>query len=278
MVNHLSDATTLANGVRMPWLGFGVYKVSEGDEVVQAVKTAIDVGYRSIDTASFYENEEGVGRALKESDVAREELFLTSKVWNDEQGYNETLAAFDRSLNRLQTDYLDLYLIHWPMKQTYEDTWHALGKLYDSGRVKAIGVSNFEIHHLKELLKGHTHKPVVNQVELHPRFAQKELRAFCQEHNVQVEAWGPLGQGRLLDHPVLEEVGKKHGKSPAQVMLRWAIQNDVVVIPKSTTPARIQANADIFDFSLDGEDVAKIDTINEEKRYSGNPDEIGGWI
>lgn len=274
---HLTETTTLANGLEMPRLGFGVFKVSEGNEVVNAVKSAIEVGYRSIDTASFYQNEEGVGQAIKESGVAREDLFLTSKVWNDEQGFNETIAAFDRSLNKLGTDYLDLYLVHWPMKATYSETWQALGKLYDDGRVKAIGVSNFEIPHLKELLKDHTHKPVINQVELHPQLAQKPLREFCKEQGIQIESWGPLGQGRLLENDILKQVAAKHNKSTAQIMLRWAIQNDIVVIPKSTTPERIKSNTEVFDFTLSDDDLKNIDTLNKEERFGGNPSEVGGW-
>lgn len=213
----LISTTTLNNGVKMPWLGFGVFKVQEGEEVVNSVKTAIEVGYRSIDTAAIYRNEEGVGKAIAESNVPREELFVTTKVWNGDQGYESTLAAFESSLNKLGLDYLDLYLIHWPVpsKGLYVETWKALEKLYKDGRVRAIGVSNFNVNHLENLLANCEIKPMVNQVEYHPVFNQKELHDFCKEKEIQLEAWSPLMQGSLLNDPVLVDIGNKYNKSTA---------------------------------------------------------------
>lgn len=208
MVSSLKDTVTLHNGVKMPWFGLGVFKVEEGSQVVESVKAAIKNGYRSIDTAAIYQNEEGVGKGIKEAGVPREELFITSKVWNSDQGYEKTLAAFDETLRKLGLDYLDLYLIHWPGKDKYKDTWRALEKLYKDGRVKAIGVSNFNVHHLESLLEDAEIKPMVNQVEFHPRLTQAELRDYCKKQGIQVEAWSPLMQGKLLDDQVLTDIAK----------------------------------------------------------------------
>ncbi|MCL6586625.1 MAG: aldo/keto reductase [Anoxybacillus sp.] len=269
----LQDGAMLHNGVRMPWLGLGVYKVQEGEEVVQAVKTAIEIGYRHIDTAAFYQNEEGVGRAVKESGVPREELFITTKVWNSDQGYDTTLKAFEESLKKLDLSYIDLYLVHWPVKGKYKETYKALEKLYKDGFVRAIGVSNFQIHHLQDLMATCEIKPMVNQVEYHPRLTQKTLHAFCKENGIQLEAWSPLMRGgELLNEPVLMEIGKKYGKTPAQVILRWDLQNEVVTIPKSVTPKRIKENAGIFDFELTVEEMKAIDALNQDKRIGPDPD------
>jgi methylglyoxal/glyoxal reductase len=277
MTNSLLSTTTLNNGVKMPWLGFGVFKVQEGEEVVNSVKTALEVGYRSIDTAAIYRNEEGVGQAIAESNVPREELFVTTKVWNGDQGYEATLAAFETSLNKLGLDYLDLYLIHWPVpsKGLYVETWKALEKLFKDGRVRAIGVSNFNVNHLEDLLANCEIKPMVNQVEYHPVFNQKELRDFCKKNEIQLEAWSPLMQGGLLNDPVLVEIANKYNKSTAQVILRWDIQTGVVTIPKSIKPHRIADNADIFDFELTQEDLNQISTLNQNKRQFGDPEVIG---
>jgi diketogulonate reductase-like aldo/keto reductase len=277
MTKSLLSTTTLNNGVKMPWLGFGVFKVQEGEEVVNSVKTALEVGYRSIDTAAIYRNEEGVGQAIVESNVPREELFVTTKVWNGDQGYEATLAAFETSLNKLGLDYLDLYLIHWPVpsKGLYVETWKALEKLYKDGRVRAIGVSNFNVNHLEDLLANCEIKPMVNQVEYHPVFNQKELRDFCKKNEIQLEAWSPLMQGGLLNDPVLVEIANKYNKSTAQVILRWDIQTGVVTIPKSIKPQRIADNADIFDFELTQEDLNQISTLNQNKRQFGDPEVIG---
>ncbi|UQZ47352.1 glyoxal/methylglyoxal reductase [Bacillus sp. PK3-037] len=274
MPTSLKDTVKLHNGVEMPWFGLGVFKVENGSEATESVKAAIKNGYRSIDTAAVYKNEEGVGIGIKESGVAREELFITSKVWNEDQGYDTTLAAFEKSLERLQLDYLDLYLIHWPGKDKYKDTWRALEKLYKDGKIRAIGVSNFQVHHLEELLKDAEIKPMVNQVEFHPRLTQKELRDYCKKQGIQLEAWSPLMQGQLLDNEVLTQIAEKYNKSVAQVILRWDLQHEVVTIPKSIKEHRIIENADIFDFELSQEDMDKIDALNQDERVGPNPDEL----
>ncbi|SDS51861.1 Aldo/keto reductase [Paenibacillaceae bacterium GAS479] len=276
MTNNLQDKTTLHNGVEMPWFGLGVFKVEEGQELENAVKTAIKHGYRSIDTAAIYENEEGVGRGisegLKEAGIAREELFVTSKVWNADLGYESTLAAYETSLKKLDLDYLDLYLIHWPVEGKFKEAWKALETIYKEGRVKAIGVSNFHIHHLEELMKDSEIKPMVNQVEYHPRLTQKGLQDFCKDQGIQFEAWSPLMQGQLLDNPVLKEIADKYQKSIAQVILRWDLQNGVVTIPKSTKEHRIVENASVFDFEITKEDMERIHGLNQSLRVGPDPD------
>ncbi|MCF6094635.1 aldo/keto reductase [Microaerobacter geothermalis] len=272
MISHISDCTVLNNGVKMPWFGLGVYKAKDGDEVIHAIKAALKAGYRSIDTAAFYENEVGVGKAVKESDIPREELFITTKVWNSSQGYDSTLAAFEESRRKLGLDYIDLYLIHWPVKGKYKDTWRALEKLYKEGYVKAIGVSNFQIHHLQDLMADSEIIPMVNQVEYHPYLTQKELHNFCKTRNIQLEAWSPLMRGQIFDHPTIQEISGKYQKTPAQVILRWDLQNEVVTIPKSVHEHRIIENADIFDFELSPEDMARIDGLNMNKRIGPDPD------
>ncbi|MBU8906813.1 aldo/keto reductase [Desertibacillus haloalkaliphilus] len=274
MPRSLQDATTLHNGVEMPWFGLGVFKVEEGEEVIEAVKAALKHGYKSIDTAKVYKNEEGVGQAIKELGVPRDELFITSKVWNRDHGYEKTLEAFDKSLDRLDLDYLDLYLIHWPGKDTFKDTWKALEKLYKDGRVRAIGVCNFEIHHLEELMSEAEIKPMVNQVEYHPHLTQKELLSFCQKEGIQLEAWSPLKHGELLTEPTISAIAKKHQKTEAQVILRWDLQNKVVTIPKSIKEQRIIDNANVFDFELSKEDMEKIDGLNKNERFGPHPDEF----
>ncbi len=276
MITHLQDTVTLNNGVKMPGFGLGVFKVEEGPELVEAVKAAIKNGYLSIDTAAIYENEEGVGegirQGLQETGLSREELFVTSKVWNSDLGYEETLKAYETSLQKLGLDYLDLYLIHWPVERKYKDAWRALETLYKDGKVKAIGVSNFQIHHLEDLLQDAEVKPVINQVEYHPRLTQKELRAYCEQQNIQLEAWSPLMQGELLDNDVLSAIASKHNKSTAQVILRWDVQNGVITIPKSTKEHRIIQNADIFDFELTSDEMKQIDALNQNHRVGPDPD------
>ncbi|WP_184322089.1 aldo/keto reductase [Geobacillus subterraneus] len=276
MLDHLQSTTTLHNGVKMPWLGLGVFLVKDGEEVINAVKTALEVGYRSIDTAAIYGNEQGVGKAIAESGIPRDELFITTKVWNADHGYESTLAAFDESMKKLGLDYLDLYLIHWPLpsRGKYVETWRALEKLYKDGRVRAIGVSNFKTHHLEEIMANCEIKPMVNQVEYHPRFNQKELHDFCKSHGIQLEAWSPLAQGRLLDHPVLVEIANKYNKSTAQIIIRWDLQTEVVTIPKSVKPHRIAENADVFDFELSQEDMDKINALHHNERMFADPDEF----
>ncbi|MED4633652.1 aldo/keto reductase [Peribacillus frigoritolerans] len=276
MVKNLQDTTTLHNGVKMPWFGLGVFKVEEGPELVNAVKVAIKHGYRSIDTAAIYENEEGVGQGiregLKEAGISREDLFVTSKVWNADLGYESTIAAYEKSLQKLGLEYLDLYLIHWPVEGKYKEAWKALETLYKEGKVKAIGVSNFQIHHLKDLMEDAEVKPMVNQVECHPRLTQKEVQAFCKEQGIQLEAWSPLMQGELLDNEVLQAIATKHGKSVAQVILRWDLQNGIVTIPKSTKEHRIVENSTVFDFELTEEEMNQIDGLNQNHRVGPDPD------
>ncbi|WNS45396.1 aldo/keto reductase [Paenibacillus sp. MMS20-IR301] len=269
---NLQSATKLANGVEMPWFGLGVFKVQEGQEVVDSVKAAIKAGYRSIDTATVYGNEEGVGQAIRESGVAREELFITTKVWNNDQGYESTLAAFDLSLSKLGLDYVDLYLVHWPIRAKYKDTWRALERLYADGKVRAIGVSNFQIDHLEDLLGSAVVKPMVNQVELHPLLSQLELREYCRAQGIQIEAWAPLAQGHLLDNEVIAEIAAHHNKTLPQVILRWDLQNGIVTIPKSVKEERITANADIFDFELSADEMARVDALNAGRRFGSHPD------
>ena len=272
MTNSITNKVRLHNGVEMPQFGLGVYKVEEGQEAVDTVKAALNLGYRSIDTAALYGNEESVGQGIKESGIPREELFITTKVWNTDQGYESTLAAFETSMNKLGLDYLDLYLIHWPVKGKYLDTWKALEKLYHEGKVRAIGVSNFQIHHLKDLMANSTEKPVVNQIECHPRLTQVEVREFCRENGIAAEAWSPLGRGSLFEDPTLLSIGEKYGKSVAQVILRWHLQNGTIIIPKSSKPARLKENADIFDFELLKEDMDLIYQLNKNERIGPDPD------
>ncbi|MFE0630550.1 aldo/keto reductase [Streptomyces sp. NPDC058864] len=264
---------TLNNGVTMPQLGFGVWRVPD-DEAATAVATALEAGYRSIDTAALYRNEQGTGRAIAASGVPREELFVTTKLWNTDQGHDNALRAFDASLGKLGLDYVDLYLIHWPApaRGLYPETWRALEKIHADGRAKAIGVSNFPVAQLQHLLDEGGVVPVLNQVELHPHLPQGELRAFHAEQGIATEAWSPLGQGRgLLDEPALAAVAAKHGRTPAQVVLRWHLQLGNVVIPKSVTPSRIRENIEVFGFELDGEDLAAIDALDNGGRLGPDP-------
>ncbi|WP_141502893.1 aldo/keto reductase [Paenibacillus luteus] len=276
MMKHLQATTTLHNGVEMPWFGLGVFKVEEGEELEQAVASAIKNGYRSIDTAAIYGNEAGVGRGIKlglqQAGISREQLFVTSKVWNADLGYEETLAAYKASLDKLGLDYLDLYLIHWPVEGKFAEAWRALETIYKEEKVRAIGISNFQVHHIEHLMKTAKIKPMINQVEYHPRLTQEELRAYCAQNGIQLEAWSPLMQGQLLDHPLLREIADSYNKSVAQVILRWDLQNGVVTIPKSTKETRIIANADVFDFELSAEDMARISGLNENHRVGPDPD------
>ncbi|MDH6671518.1 diketogulonate reductase-like aldo/keto reductase [Paenibacillus sp. LBL] len=268
-----TDGPTLNDGVKMPWLGLGVWKTKEGEEVIQSVKSAIAAGYRSIDTAAVYGNEEGVGQAIRESGVSRDELFITTKVWNEDQGYEKTLQAFETSRKKLGLDFIDLYLVHWPGKDKYLDTWKALIHLQREGLVRSIGVSNFQIRHLQHIMEDTGVVPVVNQVELHPLLSQKELLGYARENHIVLEAWSPLMQGNL-DQPLLAQIAEKYGKTTAQVILRWDIQNGIIVIPKSIKDHRIRENAGIFDFELSAADMAAIDGLNQNKRFGSNPDEF----
>ena len=258
----------------MPWLGLGVFQSKDGTEVENAVKTALKNGYRSIDTAAIYQNESGVGTAINESGIPREEIFLTSKVWNSDQGYQTTLTAFEESLKKLQTSYLDLYLIHWPKGKRSVETWKALEELYEKRKIRAIGVSNFLVHHLEDFLPECKIIPAVNQVEFHPELIQPELLKYCQNKNIQLEAWSPIMKGRVNDIPVLQSLAVKYNKTPVQIVIRWDIQKRVVTIPKSVKAERIISNADIFDFHLSDKDVVKIDRLDQDKRIGPHPDYI----
>lgn len=262
---------TLHNGIKIPVIGFGTYKIQEGKEVIQSVKDALEIGYRHIDTASFYNNEKGVGEAIRESGIPREKIFITTKIWNSDQGYASTFKAFERSLKNMKLDYLDLYLIHWP-KALSKDTWRAMEKLYQDGLIKAIGVSNFHIPHLQELINNCEIKPMVNQVEFHPYLVQPKLLDFCQKERIKYEAWSPLMQGSIGEISLIKELAEKYGKSPAQIVLRWDIQKDVITIPKSTNYNRIKENFEIFDFEMSQDDILKIDALNKNERIGPDPD------
>jgi len=272
MEKNLQSTTTLLNGVQMPIFGLGVWQVEDGESVIHSVKSAIKAGYKAIDTAAIYKNERGVGQAIKESGVAREDLFITTKVWNSDQGYESTFAAYEESLEKLGLEYVDLYLIHWPVAGKYKETWKALEKLYKDGRVRAIGVCNFHQHHLDDLLTDAEVVPMVNQIELHPLLSQELLRNYCASEGIKVTAWSPLGRGRLLDNPDLASIAAKYNKTVAQVILRWDLQNDVIVIPRSTKEERIIENADIFDFEISVEDMAFINSLNKNERTGTDPD------
>lgn len=268
----------LNNGVEIPQLGFGVFKIP-AEETRQAVLRALGVGYRHIDTAKLYDNETAVGAAVRESGLVREEVFVTTKLWNSDQGYDATLRAFDASMERLGLETLDMYLVHWPTpaRDRYVETWRAMEKLYVDGRIRAIGVSNFQPDHLRRLLDKGSVVPVINQIELHPYLQQNEARKAHDELGVLTEAWGPLARGRgLLEDPVITGLADKHGRTPAQVVLRWHIELGNVVIPKSVTPSRMQDNFDIFDFALDEEDVAAVAALDRGGRTGPDPDKFNG--
>jgi diketogulonate reductase-like aldo/keto reductase len=273
-IMDIATKVRLNNGVEMPWLGLGVFRAEDGKEVENAVVIALKHGYRSIDTAAVYQNERGVGLGMKKSGVPREEVFLTSKVWTSDQGYKSTMRAFEESLDRLQTDYLDLYLIHWPKGKLSSETWKAMEELYEKGLIRAIGVSNFLVHHLENFLPECKVIPAVNQIEFHPELIQPELLEYCRGKGIQPEAWSPIMKGKVLNIPVLQALAAKYGKTPVQIVLRWDIQKGVVTIPKSVKPERIISNAGIFDFELSDEDMAKIDSLDKNRRLGFHPDEI----
>ena len=268
----LQSTKKLANGVEMPIFGLGVYKMTDPQETIEAITKALQVGYRAIDTAALYYNEEQVGEAIRHSGVPREEIFVTTKVWNSDQGYDNTLRTFEVSLKKLGMDYIDLYLTHWPVEGKYPETYRAIERLYEEKLIRVPGVSNHHEQHLTEVLKVAQTPPMVNQVEAHPYLSQEPLRVFCKEHGIAVTAWSPLGRGGVLHDEAIVQVGEKHGKSPAQVVLRWHIQNDILVIPKSVTPSRIEENADIFDFELTPDDMKVLNGLNRNKRFGQNPE------
>jgi diketogulonate reductase-like aldo/keto reductase len=271
-ITNLQGTFELLNGVHMPYLGLGTYQADNDQEVVNAVKNALQMGYRHIDTASAYKNEKGVGQGLRESGVPRKDIFVTSKVWNSEQGYESTLKAFQGSLERLELDYLDLYLIHWPVAGKYKETWKALEHLYAEKKIRAIGVSNFLKHHLEAILADCKIVPMVNQMEFHPFLVQQDLIDFCSENTIQYESWSPFMQGKVFDLDICNDLAKKYGKSVAQIILRWNLQKGVVAIPKSVHKNRIQSNVDIFDFELSKADIAFLDGLEKGERTGPDPD------
>ncbi len=272
MFLNLQSTKTLTNGIEMPRFGLGVYKMTERDETLQAIDKALKVGYRAIDTASLYGNEVEVGEAIRHSGIKREDIFVTTKVWNTDQGYDATLRAFEVSLKKLNMDYLDLYLTHWAVPETFEETYRAIERLYDEKLIRATGVSNHHEHHLEKLLAKANIAPMVNQVELHPYLQQDALKAFCAEHGIAVTAWSPLGRGGVLDNPTILEIAQELGKSAAQIVLRWHLQKDTLIIPKSVTPSRIEENAQIFDFELTQAQMDNIATLNRNHRFGQDPD------
>jgi diketogulonate reductase-like aldo/keto reductase len=280
-MEQLTSTFKLSNGVEIPWVGFGTWQTPDGDTAVNAVKQALVSGYRHIDTAAAYKNEGSVGQAIKESGVAREDIFITSKLWNEDRGYENTKKAFENTLKELGTDYLDLYLIHWPAnekqfddwKEINLDTWKAMTELYKEGKIKAIGVSNFMTNHLEALLDAEV-KPMVNQIEYHPGYTQDAVVDLCRKHDILVEAWSPIGSGRLLENEDLTKIADKYEKSVAQLCIRYVLQNDVLPLPKSVTPSRIEENTDIFDFEIMEQDMKTIDAM-ENVGFSGmDPNEV----
>lgn len=264
---------TLRNEVQIPMIGFGVWQVDNETEAPQAVAEAIKVGYRHIDTASVYKNEEGVAKGIAISGVNRDEIFLTSKIWNEDIRQGRTKEAFEASLARLDTDYLDLCLLHWPV-EGFVEAWKDLIELYEAGRIKAIGVSNFKEHHLETLKEAGLMTPLINQVELHPQLPQPDLLDYCQDEGIQIEAWSPLMQGKFLEISLFEELAAKHGKTPAQIVLRWHLDSGHVALPKSVTPHRIAENFDVFGFSLDADDLSRIDSVATHERMGADPDKV----
>ena len=271
-----NDVYYLNNGYPMPKIGLGVYKITD-NEMATAIESALEVGYRAFDTAYLYDNEVALGRVLKQSEIARDSLFITSKLWNDYQGFESTLKQFNQSLERLGTDYLDLYLIHWPCAEDdlFIESYKALEQLYEEGKVRAIGVCNFTKEHLEKLMDATDIVPAVNQVEVHPYFNQQQLQDFCDDNDIAVTAWMPLMRNRgLLDNPVIVEIAKRYNKTPAQVVLRWHLAHNRLIIPKSKTPERIEENFNIFDFNLEVTDIAEIDALNRNDRQGHDPDSV----
>lgn len=252
----------LSNGVKIPSIGFGTYKSGDDEETAKIIKNALNLGYKMIDTASFYNNEVGIGNGIKESDIDRKDIFIVTKLWNDDHGYDKTIEAFNKSLNNLQVDYIDLYLIHWPNKLNAE-TWRAFEHLYETGKVKAIGVCNFKVEHLEELKKTAKIMPMVNQVEIHPFSTKNNIINYCKDNNIKVVAWSPISRGRVLSNDLMIDLSQKYKKSIVQIVLRWHMQKGVIPIPKSSNENRIKENIDIFDFEISSEDMKAIDSLDE---------------
>lgn len=270
----IESTVRLNNDVEIPWIGFGVFQVPPGKKTYDAVATALRTGYRAVDTASYYRNEEDVGKAIRDGGYDSGGIFITTKVWNDEQGYENTLRAFEASRKRLGVEVVDLYLVHWPVTGKFKETYRAMEKLYGDGEVRAIGVSNFLAHHLEELLRDAETTPAVNQVEFHPFLLQPELLAYCERKNVLLEAWSPLTRGRFLDNEVIVEIAENHSKTPAQVLIRWDIQHGVITLPRSTREDHIRENAEVFDFELTREEMSRLDALDSGTRIGPDPDDF----
>lgn len=273
-LHGLEDRVTIAEGVEMPRLGVGTYRSAPGLEAHDEVAAALEIGYRGIDTAALYDNEESVGRAIAESGIARDDLFVATKVWNEDQGYHTTLAAFEESLRKLGLEYVDLYLIHWPMKAS-PDTWRAMEEIRATGRTRAIGVCNFLPHHLEHLMRTAAVPPAVDQIEFHPKLQRADLQAFAREHGITLQAWAPVMRGGVFHVPELVEIAGRHGKTPAQVSIRWILQLGVTTIPKSVHPERLAENADVFGFELTDQEMATISGLAEGDRIGPDPDRYG---
>jgi len=273
---------TLNNGIKIPSLGFGTWKTPDGETAIKSIKTAVEIGYKHIDAAAIYANEEGVGAGIKACGIERKDLFITSKLWNAERGYESTLNAFEKTLEDLQLDYLDLYLIHWPAaahqfenwQEINAETWRAMEKLHNEGKIKSLGVSNFMPHHLEPLMKTAKIQPSINQIEYHPGFTQPGCVKFCTDNNIQVEGWSPLGRGEVLDNEMLKNIAEKYNKSVAQVCIRWALQNNVIPLPKSVTPHRIEENFNVFDFEISEADMVAIDAMENTGASGLTPDTV----
>ena len=274
MALTLGSRVTLNNGNTMPVLGLGMWQAGSGKQTRKAVATALEIGYRLFDTAKLYGNESDLGTAIRESGIPREEIFVTTKLWNNDQGYESALRAFEKSRRELGLDYVDLYLIHWPVPGLRQESWNALLKIRDEGLARSIGVSNYTIRHLEELLRSTPDPPAVNQVEFHPFLYQKELLEFCIGKKIQLEAYSPLTRGHRLDHPVISQIAARHGRTPAQVLIRWSLQHGLVVIPKSIRPERIRENAAVFDFQLSPDDMKRLDSLDESSHVAWDPEDL----
>jgi diketogulonate reductase-like aldo/keto reductase len=274
MALTLGSRVTLHDGNTMPVLGLGMWQAGSGKQTMKAVATALEIGCRLFDTAKLYGNERDLGTAIRESGIPREEIFVTTKLWNNDQGYESALRAFGKSRRELGLDYVDLYLIHWPVPGLRQESWKALLKIRDEGLARSIGVSNYTIRHLEELLRATPAPPAVNQVEFHPFLYQKELLEFCVRQKIQLEAYSPLTRGHRLDHPVIAQIAARHGRTPAQVLIRWSLQHGLVVIPKSIRPERIRENAAVFDFELNSEDMKRLDSLDESSHVAWDPEDL----